>query len=101
MFIVLLVLCLSGCLRLNTQQSLEHSDFEREGVLVNEKSELAGVLFGILPGGGSFYTGQTALGVIDLLLWPYSILWDPAVGYEGARYQNYHATKWQLKKQDK
>ena len=40
------------------------------------KDPAAAAAFAFLPGGGSFYTGQIGLGVLDLLLWPISILWD-------------------------
>ena len=56
-----------------------------------------GVVLGVLPGGGSFYTRQWGLGVADLLLWPTSILWDPFAGYSGAEVINYDITRAHLK----
>lgn len=32
-------------------------------------------------------------GVVNLLLWPASVLWDPVSGYDGANAINYYATK--------
>jgi hypothetical protein len=69
--------------------------FQNEGYLV-EQSEIAsgflqfskeipdknaGLAFGLgfLPGGGSFYVGSYDLGVLDLLLWPISIVWDAPI----------------------
>lgn len=40
-------------------------------------------------GGGSFYTHQWGLGILDLLLWPFSVLWDPIAAHEGAEVINY------------
>lgn len=42
---------------------------------------------------GLFYTGNIGLGVVNLLLWPASILWDPVSGSNGAKSDNYFATK--------
>lgn len=48
---------------------------------------------GILPGGGSFYTREYALGVVNLLFWPISICWDPVSGHRAAEKINYIETK--------
>lgn len=50
-------------------------------------------MLGLLPGGGSFYTENYGIGVVDLLFWPLSILWDPINGNNGAKAINYYATK--------
>jgi len=42
--------------------------------------------------GDRFILVQYGAGVFDLLLWPYSVLWDPINGYNGAQEINYHAT---------
>ena len=54
--------------------------------------------FGILPGGGSFYTEQYGYGVLNLLSWPLSILWDPLNGQGGANDLNYEQTMIKIKK---
>ena len=59
---------------------------------VREKSPAAGAGLGLLFGGGSFYTRQYELGVLDALTWPLSILWDPFIGYLGAKRINGQAT---------
>lgn len=91
---VLAVSIASGCATpINSAQKQELSHWDHIGVKVEEKNETAGVVLGILPGGGSFYTGEYALGVVNLLLWPASILWDPMSGYNGSQATNYYATQ--------
>lgn len=90
-------LCLAllcGCSpSLTSAQKREFSGFKSRGLEVEEKNPGAAAALGILPGGGSFYTGQYGLGVVDLLFWPVSILWDPINGYAAANVTNYYATK--------
>ena len=93
------IVMITGCASsLNSIQEREYSAFERDGVLVKEKNPSTGVALGLLPGGGSFYAREPALGVVNLLLWPLSILWDPISGSDGAKSINYDLTKYQLKK---
>lgn len=47
---------------------------EGESIASYPNTALAGIL-SILPGGGQFYNGQVALGLVNLLLWPLSYLW--------------------------
>ena len=51
---------------------------------MKEKDVNVAMALGVLPGGGSFYTRQWGVGAVDVVLWPYSILWDPFVGRYGA-----------------
>jgi len=88
--------CASG---LNSMQEREYSAFEREGVLIEEKNPNTGVALGLLPGGGSFYAREPGLGVVNLLLWPLSVLWDPVSGSDGAKAINYDITKHHLKRE--
>ena len=67
--------------------------YEAKGLVVQEKSPTTGAVLGILPGGGSFYGREYGLGVVNLLFWPLSILWDPISGHDAAEAINYHATK--------
>ncbi len=60
---------------------------------VQEKSPGAAAGLGLLPGGGSFYGRSYGYGVLNLLLWPISILWDPVSGYNAAESINYQATR--------
>lgn len=95
-FIALLtVLALStGCASgLNSMQKSEMRHFEARNMTVKEKSPGAGAALGLLPGGGSFYGREYGFGVVNLLLWPLSILWDPVSGYDAAQVINYEATK--------
>lgn len=71
---------------------------EAANVIVKEKDPATGALLGILPGGGSFYSRNPGLGIVNLLFWPVSILWDPVSGHDGAKAINYNATKHKLKK---
>ncbi len=94
--ISLLAGCASG---LNSMQKQEYAQMEADGVIVQEKNPTTGAVLGLLPGGGSFYAGEVGLGIINLLLWPASILWDPVSGYEGAQAENYYLTQSRLKKE--
>ena len=102
-FGLLVVLFLScGCAAgISTMQEQELNAYESKGLLVEEKSPAAAAGLGILPGGGSFYTRNYGLGVVNLLFWPVSILWDPISGYNGAQNINYYATKTYVKKSQK
>ena len=89
----------SGCATgLNSIQKQEYAAMEASGVLVEEKNPTTGALLGILPGGGSFYAGEVGLGIVNLLFWPVSILWDPISGHNGAQADNYAITVQKLKK---
>ena len=87
----------TGCASLNSVQRSEYQSMKLAGLAVEEKNPTTAMALGVLPGGGSFYTRQWALGVADLLLWPYSILWDPFAGQSGAEVINYDITKAHLK----
>lgn len=82
----------------NSIQKQEYDAMAASGVLYKEKNPGTGAALGILPGGGSFYAGEIGLGVVNLLLWPVSILWDPISGYEGSKADNYYITTQKLKK---
>jgi len=82
--------CAAG---LTSAQKREFVAYQSRGLAMEEKNPGAAAAFGLLPGGGSFYTRQYGLGVIDLLFWPLSILWDPINGYMGAETTNYYSTK--------
>ena len=95
----LLVGCAGG---LNSVQKSELKSFQAKGLSVEEKNPGTGAALGILPGGGSFYTRNYGLGIVNLLFWPLSIFWDPVNGYEGALSINYYVTKATLaRKMDK
>lgn len=83
----------SGCASgLNSQQKAELSHYEANGLAVEEKNPGTGAALGLLPGGGSFYGREYGLGVVNLLFWPLSILWDPVSGHDAAESINYTAT---------
>jgi hypothetical protein len=82
--------CASG---INSSQKKELSSYKAKGFYVEEKKVGLAVGLGILPGGGSFYSREYGLGVVNLLTWPFSILWDPISGYNASERINYYATK--------
>ncbi|MYL27565.1 MULTISPECIES: hypothetical protein [Halomonadaceae] len=83
----------AGCASpLTSSQSRQLAEYEARGLVVQEKSTGGATAAGLLPGGGSWYTGHYGPAVANTLLWPASILWDPVSGYNGARTANYFAT---------
>lgn len=85
---------ISGCVSgISGRQELELKTYEARGLVVEEKSPGAAAALGILPGGGSFYTREYALGVVNLLFWPLSICCDPVSGHRAAEKINYIETK--------
>ena len=90
---------LTGCATpLSAPEKREYQAMQSNGLLIEEKSPGAGAVLGILPGGGSFYAREAGLGVVNLLFWPLSILWDPVSGYEGAKAINYEVSKREIRK---
>ncbi|SET21517.1 hypothetical protein [Pseudomonas graminis] len=90
---VLLVLtagCASG---LDHTQESELAGYRANHLDVQEKSPGLAAGLGLLPGGGSFYGRAYGYGVVNLLLWPLSIIWDPVSGYDAAESINYQASK--------
>jgi hypothetical protein len=59
---------------------------------VTVKDPATAAALGLLPGGGSFYTGHFALGVVDLLTWPFSSIWDIPLSYSRADRKNQEET---------
>jgi len=91
---MMVVVLLSGCATpISTSQKREMRAYEAKDLVVEEKSVAGAAILGILPGGGSFYTRNYGLGVLNLLLWPASVLWDPISGVNGAEEINYYATR--------
>lgn len=90
--------CASG---LNSIEKREYRNFEHGNVLIKEKDPALGAVLGILPGGGSFYAREPGLGIVNLLFWPLSILWDPVSGYEGSKEINYAVTMQKIRNDKK
>lgn len=82
--------CASG---LNSAQESELAHYRANNLAVQEKNPALAAGLGILPGGGSFYGRSYGFGMVNLLFWPLSILWDPVSGYDAAESINYQATK--------
>lgn len=87
---VLITGCAAG---INNRQKMELQTYESRGLAIEEKSPGAAAAFGLLPGGGSFYSREYALGVVNLLFWPLSMCWDPVSGHRAAMRINYIETK--------
>ena len=88
----------SGCADvmygLRDSQKTDLRNWEAAGQpIVQEKSPQTATVLGFFIGLGSFYTDEPVLGVIDLLLWPVSILWDPWIAPGNANKINYEATR--------
>lgn len=67
-----------GCATtLTSQQKREYQGYQAKGLVVEEKNPGVGAALGILSGGESFYAGAYGWGVVNLLMWPISVLWDP------------------------
>lgn len=83
----------AGCASpLTNSQSRELAEYKANGLKVEEKNEAGAAAAGLLPGGGSWYTGNYGPAIINTLFWPTSVIWDPVSGYNGARTANYYAT---------
>jgi len=96
---VMLCAALVGCATpLTSQQKQDMKFYTAAGMVVEEKNPAVGAGLGLLPGFGSFYVREYGAGIVNLLFWPASILWDPVSGYEGAQAINYHATREQVKR---
>ena len=95
--LALVVVVCSGC-GLNSRQEAELRAMQSDNVAVREKSEGTAAALGILPGCGAFYTRQWGVGIVDLLLWPFSVLWDPIAGYEEAKAINYDVSRENVKR---
>lgn len=92
--VLFIALLASGCATgLNSVQEMEYRKMEASNVLVKEKDPSTGAVLGLLPGGGSFYAREPGFGILNLLMWPLSILWDPISGYQGSKAINYAITK--------
>lgn len=90
----LLALMLSSCVTgISGSETREYAMLKKKNYDIETKNKYVGAALGILPGGGSFYTGHALIGIGNLLLWPASVLWDPINGYNGAEKINYDNTK--------
>ena len=83
----------TGCTGLNSVQEIDYHHRKAAGVAVEDKDPCAAAALGVLPGCGSFYTRQYVLGVVDLLLWPASVIWDPFIAYNQAKVINYEVSR--------
>jgi hypothetical protein len=93
LFSGLLLLGATGCSSLTAIQQAEYQTMQTQGILVEEKNPTLAACLGVLPGFGSFYTGNYVLGAIDFFTWPLSVCWDPIASYNQARVLNYQASQ--------
>lgn len=90
--IIAILVAVTGCGSLSEKELNQYHDWKESGKLVKVKSPGGAFALGLLPGGGSFYVGRIGMGVIDLLLWTPSLLWDAPASYIAAQRINYDAT---------
>ena len=92
--LVLLALAAAACAKPSREIRFTVRECEKQdGVKpVEVKNPRLAAGLGVLFGGGSFYTRKYKRGALDALTWPLSILWDPLLGYWGARALNDQAT---------
>ncbi len=105
---VLLCLVFAGCsdpmYGLRPHQKTNIRDWEAAGQdLVVEKNPATATALSFFIGLGSFYTYEPVLGIVDLLTWPFSILWEPWISPAAANKINYQATKeaWERRQRQK
>jgi len=94
LLVTTLAFVVSGCATpLSSAQKRDMKFYQSKGLVVEEKNPGTAAGLGLLPGFGSFYVREYGAGIVNLLFWPASILWDPVSGYDGANVINYYATK--------
>ncbi|MBT4921443.1 MAG: hypothetical protein HON23_00320 [Rickettsiales bacterium] len=93
------VLLLSSCVsKLHWEQEDKMRAYKESNLAVEAKNPLIAIGLGVLPGGGSIYTGNYGYGAANILMWPLSIAWDPISGYNGAQQKNYEVTRARAKR---
>lgn len=98
---LLLLVTLTSCASLNSQQKSELKEWQANNLEVQDKSPGTAAALNILPGVGDFYNGNVGLGIVNLLTWPASIIWAPVGGATGAEEVNYYSTKSSIDKFEK
>ena len=103
MFLCAAVIAVSLCLLggcsdpnygLKDHQTQDLKQWKEEGVdLVKKKDPATACGWGFVLGIGSFYNGDIGLGILDLLLWPLSIAWEPFIAPAHSNRINYEATQ--------
>lgn len=100
-FVITLSFISTSCSSLNSGQKSEYREWQAQGVAQEHKSEGLAAGLNVLPGIGDFYNGNIGLGVVNLLLWPASVLWAPVGGATGAQEVNYYETRVHVSKLEK
>lgn len=91
--VISLLTLLTSCASINSVQDRELQQWQAKNIAVEEKSPTTAAVLNILPGFGDFYNGNIGYGVVNLLTWPFSVLWAPVGGANGAKERNYFASK--------
>ena len=97
--VIAVSLCLvGGCsdphYGLKEHQIQNLKEWDEAGVeLVKKKDPATSCGWGFVLGIGSFYNGDIGLGILDLLLWPLSICWEPFIAPAHSNRINYEATE--------
>ena len=95
-FIVVLLLLLiikkAKSFSINNQQLAKLKIYQDKGFYINKKSPLLGLFVGLFPAGGCLYLKHFIFGIISILSYPLSIIWEIVIGYFGSLKVNYFAT---------
>lgn len=66
----------AGCSALTPSEQIRYDGLVREGASpIERKDPTTAAALNVLPGFGDIYTGEWGAFVLDLLLWPVSIVW--------------------------
>ena len=76
----MLLLCTvsTNCVTLTTHERTEIAKLKALSINPEEartKNPVAAGFLALLPGVGNFYLGQVGIGLLNLVTWPYSIVW--------------------------
>ena len=92
--VMLCVGCADQMYGLKDYQKTRVRQWQQEGIEIKEeKSTQTATALGFFFGLGSFYTDEPVLGVLGLIFWPWSIMWDPWLAPAKANKINYEATR--------
>lgn len=85
------IACCSGCITLDRYEEKRIREIDRLGASYESvKSPAGAAVLNVLPGFGNFYLAagtrqseQWGVGIVNLLLWPWSVVWGiPQAGHD-------------------
>jgi hypothetical protein len=77
---------------IDNQQLLKLKLYQSKGFYIKEKKPFLGLVFALFPAGGSIYLKHFIFGIISILTYPLSIIWEIIIGYFGSLKVNYFVT---------